>query len=406
MRISAEAIWNGSETPQPGRIAILDGRIEQILPPGPADIDLGDALLCAGFVNAHLHLDLSIPRPTETMVGPFEEWLRSVVAARQQLGEDGLTIQAAAGAEETLAGGTTAIFDIDPAGASITALTDSPLRRLLLREVIALNSRPGIDFEALGHFLRGANDGDRELRGISPHSSYTVHPEVLATLLPWCREQDVPWAMHIAEPTWERQLLVDGTGEGARFLEGFGADPASFRRGQTMIEALRESGDLTRHGLIIHGNECSDDELAAIGDSGAALVWCPRSHAFFSRAPHPAPDAVKAGVPVLLGTDGKVSAGTLSMLDEMGAARAAAADLDIETIWKMAIVNPRQWLARSGHPELLGSGTLKEGDPADLVAVSIPDGEGPLLERALSGEVLGTWIDGRALQPEMLEDAQ
>jgi len=116
--------------------------------------------------------------------------------------------------------------------------------------------------------------------------------------------------------------------------------------------------------------------------------------------------AAEKGLDVLLGTDGKVSSGTLSMLDEMGAARAAAADLDIETIWQMAIVNPRQWLARSGHPDLLGSGTLKEGDPADLVAVSIPEGDGPLLERALTGEVLGTWIDGRALQPEMLEDAQ
>ncbi|HIK82615.1 MAG TPA: hypothetical protein EYF93_06930, partial [Planctomycetes bacterium] len=232
MRISAQAIWNGHGTARPGRISIRDGRIEQILPPGPADIDLGEAILCAGFVNAHLHLDLSLPRPTETMVGSFDDWLRSVVEARQQLGEDGRTIHAAAGAEETLAGGTTAVFDIDPAGASITALTDSPLRRLLLREVIALNSRPGIDFEALDHFLRGAIDGDRELRGISPHSSYTVHPEVLATLLPWCREQDVPWAMHIAEPAWERELLVDGSGEGARFLEGFGADPASFRRGQ------------------------------------------------------------------------------------------------------------------------------------------------------------------------------
>ena len=406
MRISAQAIWNGHGTARPGRISIRDGRIEQILPPGPADIDLGEAILCAGFVNAHLHLDLSLPRPTETMVGSFDDWLLSVVEARQQLGEDGLTIQAAAGAEETLAGGTTAIFDIDPAGASITALTDSPLRRLLLREVISVHSQPEFDLDPLGHFLRGGVDAKRELRGISPHSSYTVHPELLARLLPWCRQHDVPWAMHIAEPTWERQLLVDGTGEGARFLEGFGADPASFRRGQTMIEALRESGDLTRHGLIIHGNECSDDELAAIGDSGAALVWCPRSHAFFGRAPHPAPDAVKAGVPVMLGTDGKVSSGTLSMLDEMGAARAAAVDLDIETIWKMAIVHPRQWLARSGHPDLLGSGTLKVGDPADLVAVSIPDGEGPLLERALAGEVLGTWIDGRALQPELFNGSQ
>ncbi|MDE0961272.1 MAG: amidohydrolase family protein [Planctomycetota bacterium] len=406
MRISAQAIWNGCDTPHPGRIAILDGRIEQVLPPGPADLDLGEAILCAGFVNAHLHLDLSLPRPTETMVGSFDDWLRSVVEARQHLGEDGLTIQAAIGAEETLAGGTTAVFDIDPAGHSITALTDSPLRRLILREVISVNSQPGVDLDALGHFLGGAHDPSRELRGISPHSSYTVHPELLAKLLPWCREQGAPWAMHVAEPTWERQLLVDGRGEGARFLEGFGADPASFRRGHTMIEALRESGDLTRQSLIIHGNECSDDELAAIGESGSALVWCPRSHAFFGRAPHPAPRAAEEGLEVLLGTDGKVSAGTLSMLDEMGAARAAAADLDIETIWKMAIVHPRQWLARAGHPDLLGCGTLQPGDPADLVAVSIPEGDGPLLERALAGEVIASWIDGRALQPEMLGDAQ
>ena len=400
MRIAARAIWDGTSPPREGCVSIVDGRIERILPPGPADQDLGDSLLCSGFVNAHLHLDLSMTRPSETMEGDFDDWLKSVVVARNAHGDDGLTSWAAAGVAESLATGTTAIFDIDPSGHSIAALAGSPMRRWIAREVISLDTQPAIDLEALQQFLTGSADESRELRGISPHSSYTVHPEVLAKLLPWCRQQDVPWAMHIAEPTWERQLLVDGTGEGARFLEGFGADPPSFRRGQTMIEALVDSDDLTRHGLVIHGNQCSDDELAAIGDSGAALVWCPRSHAFFGRAPHPAPDAVKAGVPVMLGTDGKVSAGTLSMLDEMAAARAAAADLAIETIWQMATVNPRQWLARAGHPDLLGSGTLKEGDPADLVAVSIPDGDGPLLERALSGEVLGTWIDGRALQPE------
>ncbi len=135
-------------------------------------------------------------------------------------------------------------------------------------------------------------------------------------------------------------------------------------------------------------------------------MWCPRSHAFFDRDPHPAPEAAAAGLNVLLGTDSKVSAGTLSMLDEMRAARTAGPDLDAETIWQMATVNARRWLAAAGHPGLLGSGTLKEGDPADLVAVSLAEGDGPLLERALGGEVIGTWIDGRALQPEMLEDAQ
>ena len=64
-------------------------------------------------------------------------------------------------------------------------------------------------------------------------------------------------------------------------------------------------------------------------------------------------------------------------------------------------------MGQGGPPQSgSGSGALKEGDPADLVAVSIADGDGPLLERALAGEVIGTWIDGRALQPEVLEDAQ
>ncbi|PCJ11658.1 MAG: hypothetical protein COB10_08585 [Planctomycetota bacterium] len=406
MQICARGIWNGTGEPRPGRLAISDGKIEGLLPPGPAQIDLGDAILCAGFVNAHTHLDLSLPRPSQRLEGTFDDWLQSVIEMRKNLADDGIIVAAAAGAEEALSGGTTAIFDIDPEGHSTTALTDSALRRLILREVISLQPQPGPDLAALATFLGQSPDPERELRGVSPHSSYTVHPEVLARLLPWCREQGVPWAMHVAEPEWEQELLVEGTGEGVRFLDGFDADPQQFQRGKTMIESLHDSKDLSAHGLIIHGNECSADELTIIEEADSALVWCPRSHAFFDRDPHPAPEAAAAGLNVLLGTDSKVSAGTLSMLDEMRAARTAGPDLDAETIWQMATVNARRWLAAAGHPGLLGSGTLKEGDPADLVAVSLAEGDGPLLERALGGEVIGTWIDGRALQPEMLEDAQ
>ncbi len=406
MLIGAGAIWNGSGEPRPGRLAISDGRIEQILAPGPAQIDLGDCLLCAGWVNAHAHLDLSLPRQTDQLEGCFDDWLKTVVKTRHHLGDDGITLAATRGAEEALATGTTAIFDIDPAGHSIDALADSPIRRLILREVIALQSQPQVDLQPITDFLQGSADTTHELRGLSPHSPYTVHPQVLGQLLPFCREQGVPWAMHVAEPAWERELLVNGSGEGAEFLEGFGADPAEFQRGETMIDSLSHSQHLSPNGLIIHGNQCREDELATIAKSGAALVWCPRSHQFFGRAPHPAPRAVEFGVPVLLGTDGKVSAGTLSMLEELRCAAATAPELPMEVIWQMATVNPRQWLAAAGHPQLLGSGTLKEGDPADLVAVSIPDPDGPPLQQALKGQVIASWIGGRALQPEPMQENQ
>ncbi len=412
MKIAANGIWTGTGEPAPGRLSISEGRIEALLPPGEADLDLGDTILCAGFVNAHVHLDLSLPRPTETMESSFDDWLRSVVETRRNLGDDGITMAATCGGEEALASGTTALFDIDPAGHSIAALTDSPLRRLILREVISLQAQPGPDLTAIQSFLGGSSDPAYERRGLSPHSSYTVHPEVLRQLLPLCRELGSPWAMHVAEPTWERDLLVNGHGEGARFLEGFGANPDQFCRSETMIESLLKTNDLTSHGLVIHGNECSQTELAAIGESGSALVWCPRSHAFFGRPTHPAPEATRLGVPVLLGTDGKVSAGTLSMLDEMRCAAASVREttstLDATDIWQMATINPRKWLAGTGHGDFLGSGTLKAGDPADLVAVSIPQGKNTTLEKALEkaldGQVIGCWIDGRALSPEPLPD--
>lgn len=94
------------------------------------------------------------------------------------------------------------------------------------------------------------------------------------------------------------------------------------------------------------------------------------------------------------------------MLEELRCAAATAPELQAEVIWQMATVNPRQWLAAAGYPELLGSGTLKVGDPADLVAVSIPDHDGPLLQRALEGQVIASWIGGRALQPEPIQEGQ
>lgn len=400
MQIAARAIWTGSGEPQSGRISICDGKIEEILPPGPAQIDLGDCLLCAGFVNAHVHLDLSLPRPTERLEGSFDDWLKSVVKTRRDLGDDGITLTATAGAEEALATGTTALFDIDPAGHSLTALADSPLRRVILREMISLQSEPPPDLESLRDFLQEDRDQTREIRGVSPHSSYTVHPEALKTLLSFCQQQNAPWAMHVAEPDWERELLLKGTGKGAQFLQDFGANPADFQRGQTMIESLNHAGHLNSKSLVIHGNHCLDEELATIAKSGSALVWCPRSHQFFGRVPHPAPRAVRAGVPVLLGTDGKVSAGNLSMLEEMRCALASTPDLEAREIWQMTTVNPRQWLTAAGFPELLGSGTLRRGDPADLVAVSICNHNGTLLERALQGQVIASWIGGRAIQPE------
>ena len=403
MQIAADYLFTGEENPSPGRLVIENGSIVEILPPGESDIDLGAVILSSGLVNSHVHLDLSLERDTETIPGSFEDWLKGVVEARKELGDKGLVEAAVSGIEESLTHGTTAVFDIDPRGHSCEALQDSDIKRVLFREVISLDAefpenRSSAD--VLEDFVSAISDPSRELRAISPHSPYTVHPHVMASLLESCADKKMLWATHVAEAEWEQELLTEGTGPGAEFLERFGADPTDWKLGSSWIDDLDSKGALSSSGLIIHGNHCTKDEFRQIAASNMAMVWCPSSHAYFLRPAHPAPEALEMGVEVLLGTDGRLSAGHLSMLEEMKSARKAAPQIPAVDLWRMGTIHPRSWLARNGHGSLLGSGRLQPGDPADLVAVSIPshsEANASPLEAALDGSVQACWIDGRVI---------
>ena len=403
MRIAADYLFTGEENPSPGRLVIENGSIAEILPPGESDLDLGAVILSSGLVNSHVHLDLSLERDSDTIPGSFEDWLKGVVEARRKLGDRGLVEAAVTGIEESLSNGTTAVFDIDPRGHSCEALRDSDLKRVLFREVISLEAELSEDktpAEIIDDFVGETSDPSRELRALSPHSPYTVHPNVMTELMKCCEEKKLLWATHVAEAEWEQELLTEGTGAGAEFLKKFGADPIDWNLGNSWISDLDVKGALSSSGLIIHGNHCSGDEFRQIAENNLALVWCPSSHDYFRRPAHPAPEAIKMGVDVLLGTDGRISAGHLSMLEEMRSARIAAPQISALDLWRMVTIHPRSWLARNGHGSFLGSGRLQPGDPADLVAVSIPGNseanESPL-EAALQGSVQACWIDGRVI---------
>jgi len=76
------------------------------------------------------------------------------------------------------------------------------------------------------------------------------------------------------------------------------------------------------------------------------VVHCPGSHAFFSHAPFPYHELVKAGVKVALGTDSLASMDPrdgdgprLSMLDEMQRFAKSFPDVSPEEIVRMGTVN-------------------------------------------------------------------
>ena len=89
LTLAARYVFPVEGAPIPdGRVSIVDGRIVRVFglgEDGPAaDLDLGNAAITPGFVNAHTHLDLG-PISPPPLGGTEDEvaWLRRVVDARR-----------------------------------------------------------------------------------------------------------------------------------------------------------------------------------------------------------------------------------------------------------------------------------------------------------------------------------
>src|SRR5262249_6035820 len=103
-----------------GVVTIAGDRIVAVTPAGAraADLDLGNAALLPGLLNAPPHLALSglhVPVPFN---GVFPAWLRGVIAHRRSLTPDQVRDHVQAGLAESLAHGVTLLGDIAGAGLS------------------------------------------------------------------------------------------------------------------------------------------------------------------------------------------------------------------------------------------------------------------------------------------------
>lgn len=357
-----------------GWVAISGGRIVALgrrAPPAAA-IDLGDAAILPGLVNAHTHLEFSdTPAPLDAS-GGLPGWIGRVVALRRgrpagQAGAVRLDAALRAGLAESLGHGVTTLGDIAtdvPAG----GYPQGPQRLRVFREALGLSPAgplpPG----------RVCRDLDRlgASAGLSPHASCTVSSALGRSLLREAARRGIPATMHLAE---SREELVFACGGGGPFAELFarlGAWPADRR--PPVLPPSAWIGRLARlpRASLVHGTF-----LGEAPDSGAlerlarhrgrvAAIVCPRTTRHLSATLPPVRRFLDAGVRVALGTDGRVSNPDLSV-------RAEASELV-----GAGVVSPEEALSMMTRDAAwaLGlermAGRVATGRPADLVVVDLP----------------------------------
>jgi len=389
--VTGEPIPDGLVTIQGERIAAV-GRET---PAGHVH-DLGNVAIVPGLVNAHTHLEFSnlsepLGDPGIAMTDRVGEVMRFRRGARYDPRK-----AVAGGLRESVICGTALLGEIAQPDSPTSPFETAPPETTVFLELVAPTADrvdPAID---LAHrHLESAGRSAGWLPGLSPHAPYSVHPRLLRHAVGLSQHSRVPIALHLAESREEMELLGRGTGPFRDFLQRLGAwDPGAFPGGRRPLDYLAELAGAHR-ALVIHGNYLDDEEIAFLAERAdrMAVVYCPRTHAYFGHAEYPLTKLLESGAAVALGTDSRASSPDLSVLAEMRFVARNCDSIRPDTVLQLGTILGARAL---GRDHVLGS--LEPGKRADLAAVALPNRDAPDPHELLFDSelpVVATWHRGR-----------
>ena len=387
--VSTSPIRDGTVVEQGGRISYVGPR--DGAPAGGEDVDLGDALLLPGLVNAHCHLELTAMRGFLDGLG-FREWILRLTAARRAvLDVDALRDAARLGVEEGVRAGVTTFADTGDSGTGFDAMLERGVRGVCYREVFGPDpAQCPRAVSELREKVLGMRERETDLVrvGISPHAPYTVSDALYGGTVALARELSMPVAVHIAEGALETELVVRGAGLFADGLRGRGIDTRP--RGRSPIALLESLGVLDVQPLLIHCVRVDDVDIRVIADHECGVAHCPASNARLGHGVAPLAELLAAGVNVGLGSDSVASNDRMDLLDEARLALlfATARAGRVDAVSAAGALE----LATLGGARALGIahevGSLEVGKAADLAAFALGASARSPIHDPIAGAVL------------------
>ncbi|MCA9019348.1 MAG: amidohydrolase family protein, partial [Planctomycetaceae bacterium] len=340
----------------------------------PRAVDLGNAALIPGLVNAHTHLEFSQLEQPLGPAKPFTEWIRSIMKSRFTC-----TVPAdqriRQGIEESLISGTTCLGEIATSSESLQLLSADERKpsAVVFRECLGFTpdriveqQQTAADFLQLGTDL----ELNREVGlGLSPHAPYSVNPDLYLNLVQQARDQGVPAAVHLAETRDELEFLSQKSGPFVELLSELGLwDPQILRDGMRLYDYLVPLAELTS-ALAVHGNYFGEAEIEFLKQAPQiSVVYCPRTHHYFGHRLHPWLTLISQGINVALGTDSRASNPDLSLWKELLFLRETFPDVATDLILECGTLAGARALERSDE-----LGSLTVGKRADLALICLPD---------------------------------
>jgi cytosine/adenosine deaminase-related metal-dependent hydrolase len=386
--------------PQPlkeGGVRVLGNRIAEAghLDPEPDEIvvDLGEAVLLPGLINAHCHLDYTLFKGAIFPGKSFPEWIAAINGHKSLSTPEEYLESIAQGFRLLLNSGCTSVFNIEAFTDLLLRMEPPPLRTWWFMELIDVRSRLNNDaliagaislFDGRPNWLGGF--------GLSPHAPYSASVELYRLARHVCEDQNMPMTTHVAESLEEHEMFVYGQGELYRLMESLGRPMDDCGHGSSLSH-LMEFGLLNRGCLGVHMNYLQEYDWQAFQTFPLHVIHCPKSHAYFNRPRFQLERFLEMGLIVSLGTDSLASNDTLDMRAEIRQARRECPSIPSWQWLKMATRYPARAIGMEGE-----LGVIRPGALADLVAFALPPETSPYEAVIQSREApLFVMIDGKRL---------
>ena len=338
-----------------GAVEAAGGRVVEVRAEG-RPVDYPISALVPRTVNLHTHLELS---DVDGPIGggrPLDEWVLEVIRHRAGRAKRASRPVAAETAQSSV------LLDIAQPGVATPHEVST---------VIAAVEVLGLDRDVAAARLDAALS--EQPAAISPHSPYSLHPDVTDAAVAAAVGRGLTVTMHLAESPAERRLLERGDGPLRTTLQRLGVWKDDLFGDRSIADELDRLSGSPRL-IVAHGNDLRPDEFDRLARPNAAVAFCPRTHRFFDYGPHPVAKMIAAGVRVGLGTDSLASNPDLSVWNEMTFLIEDRPDITRETVLRIGTLAGAEAL---GVDDRFGS--LRPGALADVLVVPLrkPDATDP-----------------------------
>jgi cytosine/adenosine deaminase-related metal-dependent hydrolase len=372
-RICAELLFTNTGAPIENGIVECDtsGKILRVLAPGDESYSTDGALfiegwVCAGFINAHCHLELS--------------HLKNRIA--EQTGLDGFIdalgrcetnpeaqLNAMQQADRDMEGeGIVAVIDICNTAASFAVKAHSNLHYHSLIERFGIldsaantSNEKGLDLlQALRHTYK--------LNGnLTPHAPYSLSPALGKKIKESFTNHPGIYSIHFMESAGETELFTSGNGPMANRLSSWGFFEDGFPHTQTTpLDFIRNSLPENAPLLFVHNTFIDQPTLDALipFSNRVYFALCPRANLYIENRLPDVHLLIANQAKIVVGTDSLASNYNLSMLEELKAIQHAFPEISSEQLFTWSSKNAAELLGKADE-----MGSIEAGKRPGLVQI-------------------------------------